>query len=218
MPAAQLSQPPSPEQIRHATQAVLERSEFAEPSRWYEIVIQALKALKNWLDALEGWSQAHPSLARVFFIIALLVLLACLGHLFYLALADVLPFQRKKDRATERSARWDILEGAATNWREALQLARAMLRDGNLRRAIWIVHRVLLGMLDEQGAIKFAIWKTNSHYLAECTRTHPWYGTFTELTDLYEGAVYANRSPSQDTAESMVARVNQFCDETSGAL
>jgi hypothetical protein len=215
MAAAQLSQLPSPEQIRHATQAVLERSEFAEPSRWYEILIEALKTLKRWLDGLGDWSQAHPSLARVFFIIALLVLLACLGHLFYLALADVLPFQRKKDRASARSARWDILEGVATNWREALQLARALLGAGNLRRAIWITHRVLLGLLDEQGAIKFAIWKTNSHYLAECARTHPWYGTFTELTDLYEGTVYANRSASRDTAESLVTRVNQFCDETS---
>ena len=217
MLAAQLNQPPSPEQIRNATQAVLERAEFAEPSRWYEIVIEALKTLKHWLDGLGAWSEAHPSLARIFFIIALVILLACLGHLFYLALADVLPFRQKKARGGMGSARWDILEGAATNWRDALQLAGTLLRDGDLRRAIWITHRVLLGLLDEQGAIKFAVWKTNSHYLAECLLTHPWYATFTELTDLYEGTVYGNRSASRDTAESLVARVNRFCDETSGA-
>ena len=217
MSAAQLSQIPPPEQIRDATQAVLARAEFAEPSRWYEIVIEALQALKRWLDGVSQWSEAHPSLARVFFIMALLVLLACLGHLFYLALADVLPFQRKKDRANARQARWDILEGAATNWREALKIARALLHDGNLRRTIWIAHRVLLGLLDEQGAIKFAGWKTNSHYLTECARNHPWYTTFAELTELYEGTVYANRSASEDVAESLVVRVDQFCDETSGS-
>ncbi len=215
--AAQLSQIPTPERIRDATQAVLARAEFAEPSRWYEIVIEALNAIKRWLDSLGQWSEANPALARVFFIIALLVLLACLAHLFYLALADVLPFQRKKNRADTRQTRWDILEGAATNWRDALKIAHGLLRDGNLRRAVWIAHRVLLGLLDQQGAIKFAGWKTNSHYLAECARNHPWYPTFAELTELYEGTVYANRSTPVDTAESLVVRVDQFCNETSGA-
>lgn len=215
--AAPLSQIPPPEQIREATRTILERAEFAEPSRWYETVIEALKALKQWLDGLSHWSQAHPGLARVSFIVALLVLLLCLGHLFYLALADVLPFQRKKDGAHARPPRWDILEGAATNWRDALQIARAMLQEGNLRRAIWIAHRVLLGLLDEQGAIKFAGWKTNSHYLAECARNHPWYATFAELSELYEGAVYAHRAAAPGAAESLVVRVDQFCREASGA-
>jgi Domain of unknown function (DUF4129) len=207
---------PSPEIIREATREILERPEFTEPSRWHEIFLEMLKAIKEWLDALGAWSEANPILARVLFVVALLILLACLAHLLYLALADVLPFGRKKDTRTARSTRWEILEGTATNWRDALQVARDMLKEGNVRRAVWIAHRVLLGLLDEQGAIKFAGWKTNSHYLGECARSHPWYPTFAELTELYENAVYASRSASANTADALVSRVRDWCSETSG--
>ena len=207
---------PSPEIIREATREILERPEFTEPSRWHEIFLEMLKAIKEWLDALGAWSEANPILARVLFVVALLILLACLAHLLYLALADVLPFGRKKDTTTARSTRWEILEGTATNWHDALQVARDMLKEGNARRAVWIAHRVLLGLLDEQGAIKFAGWKTNSHYLGECARSHPWYPTFAELTELYENAVYASRSAPANTADALVSRVGEWCSETSG--
>jgi hypothetical protein len=214
--AAPPNQIPSPEVIREATREILSRPEFTEPSRWHEFFLEMFKAIKQWLDALGAWSEANPILARVLFIVALVVLLACLAHLIYLALADVLPFGRKKDRTAPRSTRWEILQGTATNWQEALMIARDMLREGNVRRAIWIAHRVLLGLLDEQGAIKFAGWKTNSQYLGECARSHPWYPTFAELTELYENAVYASRSAPANAADALVRRVGQLCSETSG--
>jgi hypothetical protein len=214
--AAQPDQIPSPEVIREATREILDRPEFAEPSRWYEVFLEMFKAIKQWLDALGAWSEANPALARVLFVVALLLLIACLAHLTYLALADVLPFRRRKDSAAPRASRWEILEGTATNWHEALAIARNVLGEGNVRRAVWIAHRVLLGLLDEQGAIKFAGWKTNSHYLAECAHSHPWYPTFAELTELYENAVYASRSAPINAADALVRRVGQLCGETSG--
>jgi len=214
--AAPPNQIPSPEVIREATREILSRPEFTEPSRWHEFFLEMFKAIKQWLDALGAWSEANPILARVLFIVALLILLVCLAHLIYLALADVLPFGRKKDRTAPRSTRWEILQGTATNWQEALMIARDMLREGNVRRAIWIAHRVLLGLLDEQGAIKFAGWKTNSQYLGECARSHPWYPTFAELTELYENAIYASRSAPANAADALVRRVGQLCSETSG--
>src|SRR5688572_19014173 len=172
---SQPGQIPSPEKIREATREVFQRPEFTEPSRWHEIFLEMLKTIKEWLDALGAWSEANPIFARILFVVALLVSVACLAHLIYLALADVLPFGRIKSSAPPRPSRWEILQGTATNWHEALKIARDMLSEGNARRAIWIAHRVLLGLLDEQGAIKFAGWKTNSHYLGECARSHPWY-------------------------------------------
>jgi len=217
MPAGeQISQIPSPEKIREVTRGVLDRPEFAEPSRWYEAFLEMLKAVKEWLDTLSAWSEANPVLARVLFVLALIILLACIAHLTYLALADVLAFGRKKDGTTPRSTRWEILQGTATNWHEAIKVASGMLAEGNVRRAVWITHRVLLGLLDEQGAIKFAGWKTNSHYLGECGRSHPWYSTFAELTELYESAVYASRNASVTTANALVGRVGQLCNQASG--
>jgi hypothetical protein len=215
MPAAvQLNQVPPPEKIREATRAILDRPEFAEPSRWHEFLFDVLNAIKAWLDRLGSWSEANPTLARVFFILALVIMFACLGHVLYLALADVLPFRRKKESVAAQRARWEILEGAAPNWAEALQLARAMLKEGDARRAIWIAHRVLLGLLDEKGAVKFAGWKTNSRYLSECARSHPWHATFAEVTEIYEQVVYASRQISADAAEALVLRVDRLCHES----
>jgi hypothetical protein len=213
--AAYLDNIPAPEKIREATRLVLERPEFAEPPRWHEYLIELLAAIKDWLDKLGSWTEANPLLARIVFIIALVLLLACLGHILYLALAGVLPFRRKTDNGSRRPARWEILEGAATNWRAALQLARAKLSEGDLKRATWIAHRVLLGLLDQQGALQFAGWKTNSHYLRECAQAHPWRPTFAELTELYDQVVYASRDISADAVEALVLRVDRLCNEAS---
>lgn len=219
MPApAQFNQVPVPEKIREVTRAILERPEFTEPSRWRESLVELLRAIKEWLDRLGSWAEAHPTLAKILFIISLLLLLACLGHILYLALVDALPFRRKRDAVIGRAARWEILQGAAANWREALDLAQAMIREGNTRRAIWIAHRVLLGLLDQQGAVQFAGWKTNSHYLCECAQSHPWYSTFIELTEIYDQIVYASRNISAEIVESLVLRVDRMCSEAgSGA-
>jgi hypothetical protein len=216
MPAeAQPSQVPAPEQIREATRAILDRPEFAEPSQWHQTVWEILKTIKEWLERLSSWSEAHPTLARIAFILAVLIMLACLAHLLYLALADVLPFRRNEDSAAARPVGWEILEGAGTNWRDALDLARAMLNEGNSRRAIWIAHRVLLALLDQQGAVQFAGWKTNSQYLRECAQAHPLHAIFAELTHCYDQVVYASRNISAELVETLVARVDRLCSEAS---
>ncbi len=205
---------PSPEQIREATREVLGRPEFAEPPRWHQTLLDILHAIKEWLDRIGSWSEAHPTLARVLFILAVILLLACLAHVLYLALADTLPFRRSRDTGRARSARWEIFEGAAGDWREALQLARASLAEGDLKRAVWIAHRVLLGLLDQEGAVQFAGWKTNSHYLRECAPAHPWHRIFTELTELYEQAIYASRPISAERVAASVARLDDLCAES----
>lgn len=215
--AAQGIQAATPDAIREATQEILARPEFIEPSRWYEILFQIMRAIKEWLDALAAWSEANPVMARSLFIVAVIVLIVCLVHLLYLAFADVIRFGGAKDAKTQQRFRWEILEGAAANWREALQVARAMLAEGNVRRAVWIAHRVLLGLLDEQGAIKFAGWKTNSHYLSECASSHPCYSTFAELTALYENTVYASRAAPAAAADALLRQVDQWYSQIASA-
>lgn len=202
--------PPS-EAIRDAVQRVLERPEFAEPPPWNRFLADIMNGIRDWLDWLSGWSEANPALSRVVFIAAAVVLLACLGHLLYLALADTLAFRRRDEPAVGGKARWEILEGTADDWRDALQIARARLVEGDLKRAVWIAHRVMLGLLDEQGAIRFAGWKTNSQYLRECAATHPWRSFFSDLTALYEEAVYASRPIAAEHVAASVAEINRLC-------
>jgi hypothetical protein len=204
---------PPPSTIREVTWEVLARAEFTEPSRWYDTLFEFIKTIKEWLDRLSAWSEANPTLARVCFALAILLLIACLVHLLYLALADLLPSARKQSTSKSSTAPIEILAGAANDWREALQLARQRLAENDLRRAIWIAHRVLLGLLDQQGAIKFAGWKTNTHYLGECAPSHPWYPTFSELTEIYERAVYARRGASAEIAEALLGRVDRLHSE-----
>jgi len=202
-----------PEAIREVTKEVLSRPEFAGPNAWQEVIAAILKELAKGLTAVTAWSAENPRLATIVSVILGLILLALLLHIVYLSLGDLLPFRRKKETRSAAAPRWDILEGKAKNWREALELARAMLAEGDLRRAIWLAHRVLLGLLDEEGAIRFEGWKTNSQYLRECAAGHPWYGAFAELTDIYEQAIYARRAAPPARAESAVLRVDELFRE-----
>ena len=109
---AQLNQVPAPEKIREVTRAILDRPEFADPSRWRESLVEILRAIKEWLDGLGRWAEAHPTPARILFIVSLLLVLACVGHILYLALADALPFfRRRRNAAIGRPARWEFFKG-----------------------------------------------------------------------------------------------------------
>ncbi|MGH7844861.1 MAG: DUF4129 domain-containing protein [Candidatus Binatia bacterium] len=211
--AGEIPRIPTPAAIRDATREVLDRPEFGAPSSWNEMLISLLNAIGEWLKSLASWAAQNPDLARILAIVLVLVSLALLVHILYLALGDLLPFGRRKAAIATRLSQWEILEGAARNWREALEIARRMLDEGNTRRAIWIAHRVMLGLLDERGRIRFAGWKTNSHYLRECAKDAPGYATFAELTEVYEQAVYAHRVTAPSAVESLVRRVDQFSYE-----
>jgi hypothetical protein len=192
--AAQLLPIPDAETIRRVTRQVVEQPEFDPPWPWLERIVSILKTIKDWLDALESWAIANPQSARVLTVLAVLLLVGLLIHLLYLALGDLIPWRRGGEAQDSRPPRWEILEGKARNWRDGAELALRLLEQGELRRAVWIAHRVLLGLLDERGALKFAGSKTNSQYLSEFPPNHPCYATFAELTRIYEQAVYAQRT------------------------
>jgi len=210
MAAAQV---PDPETIRNVARQIVNQPEYNEPWPWLEKLVAFGNMIKEWLNNLEAWSAANPQLARVLAIAIVILLLLLLSHLLFLAFGDLVPWKKNRGNLPARSSRWEILEGTATNWREATALALRLLQEGNLRRAVWIAHRVMLGLLDERGAIKFAGWKTNSHYLRECAASHPWYTTFAELSSVYERAVYAQRPTVTTAVESLVQRVDAMTKE-----
>jgi hypothetical protein len=211
--AAKLQQIPDAETIRRVTRQVIEQPEFDPPWPWLERVVSILQTIKEWLDGLESWALANPQASRALTIFAVILLVGLLIHLLYLALGDLIPWRRLEKAKATSSSRWEILEGTARNWREGAELALRHLEQGELRRAVWIAHRVLLGLLDERGALKFAGGKTNSQYLSECPAGHPWYATLAELTHVYEQAIYAQRSAAAAAIAPLVTRVNSMTTE-----
>lgn len=217
-PAAQIHQVPDAETIRAVTRKIIDLPEFDAPWPWLEKIVSLLQVIKEWLDKLEAWALANPQFARVLTILAVIVLVGLLIHLLYLALGDLIPWRRVGSATAARSARWEILEGTANNWREGAELALRLLQEGELRRAVWVAHRVLLGLLDERGALKFAAAKTNSQYLHECPASHPWYVTLTELTRVYEQAVYAQRTAPAAVIKPLVNRVDAMTKDNADDL
>ena len=85
------------------------------------------------------------------------------------------------------------LQGEAGSFDEAVAMVRAALAKDDRHRAVWILHRLLLGVMDRKGALSFSGWKTNKDYLRECRRDHPDYPLLSELTLAYDHIVYAHR-------------------------
>lgn len=180
------------DRIREVTQEILARREFlseATSMPWY---LELLNRLEEWARQFSVFTRDHPFLGWLLMVVLIVIALGLLLHLLYVALGDLLPWNRRK-RDPPRPSPWTILEGAAESWHSALGKAFGALAQGNERLAVWIGHRVLLGLLDEQGAIRFARGKTNSDYLSECAADHPWRETLLRCTEIYERVVYGHR-------------------------
>ncbi|HNQ88866.1 MAG TPA: DUF4129 domain-containing protein [Verrucomicrobiota bacterium] len=191
--------------VRDTVERVLARPEFHgfSDAPWF---LELIQRLKEWAQTLGRWAQANPVEGWILFSFLLLVGLALLAHLLYVALGDALPGRRSANAAARKSS-WHVLEGTAASWQEALARAREALAAGNVRRAVWIAHRVLLGLMDEQGSLRFAAGKTNADYLGECDPGHPWCGLLERLTAVYEQVIYAHRPPMPETLTALVAQV-----------
>jgi hypothetical protein len=200
---------PSPQAIRDVADEILSRPEFAPASSWSESFARLLKRIDVWMRELGAWSLAHPVAARILVVLLVLMLIGLLIHLASQLLGDLLPARRSSVLKIPQRSMWTILEGAAHDWQEGIALAARALGEGQLRRAVWIAHRVLLGLLHEQGAIRFAGWKTNGAYLRECRKDHPWYPTLVDLTALYEQVVYGHHSVPAASIDALVQRIGQ---------
>lgn len=203
-----MAAPPSDELVRETMREILRRPEFVEASNepWY---VQLIRWIPELGQDLGQWTSEHPVQGWLLISLLLLIVLALLFHIFYVAFGDLLPGRRKAGRGA-RAAPWQILEGTAASWPAALAKARQSLTAGNLRLAVWISHRVLLGLLDERQSIRFAPGKTNTDYLRECPAAHPWQGTLRGLTDTYERTIYAQQPVAPEQVEGFLAQLESF--------
>ena len=194
----------SPEEVRRVTQSVLGEPEFQRSINWWEILFEAFR---NFIRSISSWALENPDMARILTIVLSIVLVLILAHIGYTIGRE---FTGMRNRAAAQAARarpLQALEGIATNWSDAFQLARAALEAGDLYRALWITHRVLLSAMDRMDLLRFARWKTNRDYLRECREDHAAAKTLADVSAAYERVVYAHGDIQQDQAASLLARV-----------
>jgi hypothetical protein len=204
MVAAQTT--PGEEAIRRTLEEVLRRPEFqaADNAPWF---VRMYELVRDWMRGLQGWSGDHPAQAWLLIAVLSIALVALLTHLIFGALADVLPWNRPAPRPATGAGPWVVLAGTAATWEEALRHARTALGAGDMRLAVWIAHRVLLGLCDEVGALRFAPSKTNTDYLRECSTDHPWRSTLEGLTAVYDRVVYGQTPAHAPQIEPWLAAV-----------
>lgn len=200
-----MRQTPSPEDVRRVTEEVLARPEFRE---------DPLSSLFGWfLDWLLGdlprWSLANPMFARALAVALTVVVLALFGHIVYTLSREFAMIRERgaSGRFGASGATTALGEVGARDWQEAIRMARAALEGGDAYRALWIIHRCLLSVLDGRGLVRFTRWKTNGDYLRECRGEAPAAGLLQEATEAYESVVYAHEGIGRGQAFDLLERV-----------
>ncbi len=208
--------PPSPEpavpdaeEVEAVTREILSRPEFQQGALedWVEY---AGRLILNGLTSVADWAEAHPTLRWVVAALLVALLLLLVGHMLYTIGKGIPSGRGIRQLGLSRAGAWKILEGKARSWEEALQLARQELAGGNLYQAVWIGHRLLLGLLDQKGALRFLKWKTNSDYLKECTSKANGCRLLKDFTLAYDDVVYAHRRASRHRIEELLNQIDEL--------
>jgi hypothetical protein len=199
---------PSPEEIRQVTQEILHRPEFQASPPWEQWIDAFLERVRALLHGLALWLESRPATKWVVFALLGLLLVLLLVRLLRLLISDMLPYwasggwQRGLPAADEPA-----VACSSGNWAEVLPAIRLAIGQEDGYRAVQLLHRYLLTVLDQQQLVTFASWKTNTDYLRECPRTSTAYKTLVEITDAYEQVVYAHQAIPLHTISSLLAQV-----------
>lgn len=199
----------TPEQVRQITQDVLSRREFLQKPTWSQIIFEKIL---GWLRALSQWSEKNPDLARVLVTVLVVLTAILVIHIIYTIAREFVSLRKPAQSGSSGPLR--ALEGIAENWHDAFKLAKTALDSGDLYRALWITHRVLLSVLDRMGEIKFVRWKTNTDYLRECRDTGSVRAMLAEVTAAYERVIYAHTDFDRGQALKLLAQVEALSGET----
>jgi hypothetical protein len=202
----------SPEHVRRVTEQVLSGQEFQKTISWSEL---AFRAFREFLGKVSEWAAENPDMATVLIYVLSAVLLLIVAHIAYTVISEFAAMRTSSTSQATRARPLQALEGIASNWADAFQLAKAALEAGDLYRALWITHRVLLSALDRMDLLRFARWKTNRDYLRECRADHAASKTLADVSDAYERVVYAHNEINRDQAANLLNRVEALVQDAS---
>jgi hypothetical protein len=198
-----------PDEVRRITQQVLKDTEFQKAFDVWNLLFEVLR---NFLGRVSQWAEQNPDMARILMIVLSAVLALLIAHIAYTS-SGILSDEKFLISQDARSRPLQALEGIATNWADAFQLAKAALDAGDLYRALWITHRVLLSALDRLDVLRFARWKTNTDYLRECRIDHAAAKTLRDVSAAYERVIYAHGNVDREQAANLLMRVEAVVDE-----
>src|SRR5688572_12146826 len=190
----------SPDEVRRVTESVLQGQEFERSVDMWGL---AWNAFRNFLLRVSEWAVENPDLARVVMIGLSIVLAMLLAHIAYTIVREFTSMRDDSVREASHSRPLQALEGIASNWADAFQLAKSALEGGDIYRALWIMHRVLLSAMDRLELLRFARWKTNRDYLRECRTNHSAAKTLADFSDAYERVVSAHHGSHRDQAAGL---------------
>ncbi|HEY2382387.1 MAG TPA: DUF4129 domain-containing protein [Terriglobia bacterium] len=197
---------PTPEEVRQITKDVLARPEFLSTPTWTQLLLD--RALQ-WLREVANWSGRNPQLSKLLIAILSVILVLLIVHIVLTGAREFASL-RKEDDGRRRDQSLRALEGIAESWNDAFRLAGEALNKGDIYRAIWITHRILLSILDRAGQIRFVRWKTNSDYIRECAIGADGAAALRELTNAYERVIYAHGDFDCAHAGELLAQVRQL--------
>lgn len=196
----------TPEEVRQITKDVLARPEFLSRPTWTQLLFDRVI---QWLGEVARWSSRNPQLSKVLIAVLFVLLVLLIAHIVYTAAREFVSLRRADaGRRDDQSLR--ALEGIAESWNDAFRMAGEALNKGDLYRAIWITHRILLSVLDRIGQIRFVRWKTNSDYLRECSNQGEGAAALRELTNAYERVIYAHGDFDRVHARELLAKVQEL--------
>lgn len=164
--------------------------------------------LREWFNDLGAWSLSSPDQARVVIYVLVFLLLAIFAHLVYTVVSE---FHLKPKIAAARRKKNTVvaLEGEADDWDDAVAQAQAAKGRGDYHRALWIMHRLFLGVLDTRQVIRFARWKTNTDYLEEALTARDDHKLLAQLTQAYEQVVYGHQEIDAHQVDGLLSRLTQ---------
>ena len=200
--------------IRESARDILDQSEFQQQETAY-VIQKWISKFGDWIKAFQDWSAANPFYTWLIIIGLLIILILLITHIVYTAFGDSIGANKKQSAYANNGRSMEVLEGKASSWREGLEKARSALAAGQLHEAIWIGHRVLLGLLDEVGSIQFQGCKTNTTYLRELGRQHAWFDLLKRFTHTYEITVYGSEDGEAGEIQSLLGELVECVEESS---
>lgn len=200
--------------IRESARDILDQSEFQEQETSY-VLQKWIRKLGDWLEAFQEWSADNPFYTWLIIIGLLIILILLITHIVYTAFGDSFGGNKNRSAHAGNGRSMEVLEGKASSWREGLDKARSALASGQIHEAIWIGHRVLLGLLDEVGCIQFQGYKTNTTYLRELGQQHAWFDLLKRFTHTYEITVYGSEDGEVGEIQSLLGELVDCVEESS---